>query len=154
MHKWFDPGFEQKLNLLLAVQKDKESVALVYGQDGAPHFFEFFTQAHYMKEIMNSDDKALEMLRHLIRDRYFMEYLLALCFGDESVYVISCHFEYEGKTYSFDYLDAAIAGEGVETGTYGEEFGMMSDFDYYDNFVTISPQDKAWRLNHSGIYNQ
>lgn len=120
--------------------KEDETLVLKTDELHKDGYYDFYINKDELKGIFtqewikNTDNKKLALYEHFARsyNRSFMEFLMCEMYLD-SLYLASIFINDTAEEYSYleyEYMDDTYLSDSVDL-LYGEEFGMLSDFDYY-----------------------
>ena len=106
--------------------------------------FIYKTDPDLIENITKKKNSKEELIWHLQSDRYFWEFLEDLELI-EPIRILNIEFVNKEEKYSFGYLDQEFEDQyWIEAGLYGEEFGMHSDFDFYEALYGVDEENKKY----------
>ena len=113
---------------------DDGSLVIKMDEDHKDGYYEFMIYKDELKKVLSSKDKKLSLYEYFAEsyDRSFMEFMM-LEMGLESSYIASIKIDDTDEEFSYlesKYMDETYLDGGIKD-LYSEEFGMLSDFDYY-----------------------
>ena len=126
---------------LLEIDKNK-NVVLFKDENHEDGYYDFLIEKSELDEILTSDNPKESLYEHLAisYNRSFMEFLMTELFVFHG-YLASIYIE--DKEIEFSYLESKYMDESYLNSDikdlYSEEFGILSDFDYYPYGMVKSP---------------
>ena len=97
--------------------------------------------------LFNTEDLKVAknaIMEDLTRNSYFWEFLEDTGLL-EPLRILYIEFTYKGKEYSFSYLSESDDDVNwIEAGLYDEEFGMHSDFDFYEAYFGVDEENQKY----------
>jgi len=114
--------------------KDDDSLVLKIDKDHKDGYYKFLIQKEELNKILDTTDKKSSLYEYfaLNINRYFLEFLMFEV-NLNSVYIASIRIDDTAEEFSYleaQYMDDLILDNDIKT-LYGEELGMVSDFDFY-----------------------
>jgi len=120
--------------------KEDETLVLKTDELHKDGYYDFYINKDELKGIFtqewikNTENKKLALYEHFAKSyhRSFMEFLMCEINLD-SLYLTSIFINDTGEEYSYleyEYMNDTYLNSSVNE-SYGEEIGMLSDFDYY-----------------------
>ena len=114
----------------------KDNGDLVIKKENHDHdgYYKFLIDKKELENLMNVEDPKSNLYEHFAinYNRSFMEFLMQEINSD-NLYLVSIYIDDYEKEYSYmesEYMDETYLYDSIRN-LYDEEFGMMSDFDYY-----------------------
>ena len=97
-----------------------------------------------IEKIISHDNPKEEFSSGFLSDRYFWEFLEDIDLT-EPLRILNTEFHFNGKDYSFSYFNQDDEDNyWIETELYAEEFGMHSDFDFYEAHYGYNQKNKKY----------
>lgn len=115
--------------------KENDDVVLKKEEKDHDGYYEFLLPKGDLEKIMSDQNPKFRMYEYLVMEynRSFMEFLMLEMIIDQA-YVASVYISEYQKEFSYlesEYMDESSYLHDSVKLIYGEEVGMLSDFDYY-----------------------
>ena len=135
-----------ELKIVLLAYNDGDIRILKDNATSRPKQFTYKTNKEFVSSVLNSEDAKENLVYDLSKERYFWEWLEDIGLV-EMTRILNVDFTYNGKDYSFAYLSEDDLDQyWIEAQLYGEEFGMHSDFDFYEAHYGFDKKNKEYYI--------